>query len=52
MEGLVLQFVPSLASLVAGILILAIVAVAVAYGWRQETRSHATTEREPLRKAA
>lgn len=52
MEGLFLQSVPGVGSLVGGILLLAMVAAAVVFGWRHETRSRATTEREPLKKAA
>jgi hypothetical protein len=52
MEGLFLQSVPGMGSLVAGLVLLAIVIAAVAYGWTREERSRATTEHEPLKKAA
>lgn len=52
MEGLFLQSVPGMGSLVGGLLLLAVVIAAVAYGWRREEHSHAAAEREPLKKAA
>lgn len=52
MEGMFLQEVPVLGSLVAGILLLAMVVGAVVYGWRQETSASAAGEREVLKKAA
>ena len=42
MEGLFLQSVPVIGSLVAGILLLAMVVAAVAYGWGHEEHSHRT----------
>jgi len=50
MEGMFLQQVPVLGSLVAGILILAVVLGAIVYGWSHGERSRA--EQEPMRKAA
>lgn len=52
MGGMFLQQVPVLGSLVAGILILAIVLGAVVYGWLHRERSHSARDREALRKAA
>jgi hypothetical protein len=52
MEGMFLQQVPVLGSLVAGILILAMVLGAVVYGWSNVERSRSAGEREPIRKAA
>ena len=52
MEGMFLQQVPVLGSLVAGILLLAMILGAVVYGWSHGERSHSAAEREPIRKAA
>ena len=52
MEGLFLQSVPGVGSLVGGILLLAVAVAAVVYGWVHEKPAHATAEREPLKKAA
>ncbi len=52
MEGLFLQSVPGVGLLVGGIVLLAVAAAAVVYGWYREERSRATAEREPLKKAA
>ncbi len=52
MEGMFLQSVPVLGSLVAGGLLLAMVVAAVLYAWVHEAPSHGTAEREPLKKAA
>ncbi len=52
MEGMFLQQVPALGSLVAGILILATVLGAVVYGWSRGKRSHSRTEQGSIRRAA
>jgi len=52
MEGMFLQQVPVLGSLVAGILILAMVLGAVVYGWNRGERSRTAPGREPLSKVA
>ena len=52
MEGMFLQEVPILGSLVMGILLLAMVLGAVVYGWSHGKRSHSARDREPFRKAA
>jgi hypothetical protein len=52
MEGMFLQQVPVLGSLVTGILILAVVLGAVVYGWSHGEQSRSAAEREPIRKAA
>ncbi len=45
MGGMFLQQVPVLGSLVAGILILAIVLGAIVYGWLHRERSHSARDR-------
>lgn len=52
MEGMFLQSVPVMGSLVAGGLLLAMVVAAVVYAWVHEDPSHGQAEREPLKKAA
>ncbi len=52
MEGMFLQQVPVLGSLVAGVLLLATVLGAVVYEWLREERSHSAPKGEALRKAA
>ncbi len=52
MEGVFLQSVPVIGSLVAGGLLLAMVVAAVAYGRLCEKTPTATEAREPLKKAA
>ena len=52
MEGMFLQAVPILGSLVEGILLLALVVGAVVYGWSRKTASHAADGNQAFRKAA
>jgi hypothetical protein len=52
MEGMFLQSVPGMGSLVAGGLLLAMVVAAVVYAWSHEGPSHGEAKREPLKKAA
>jgi hypothetical protein len=52
MEGMFLQSVPAAGSLLAGAILLAVVAAAVAYGRLSRKEPRATEGREPLRKAA
>jgi hypothetical protein len=52
MEGMFLQSVPVMGSLVAGGLLLAMVVAAVVSAWVHEDPSHGRAEREPLKKAA
>jgi hypothetical protein len=52
MEGMFLQSVPAMGSLVAGGLLLAMVVTTVVYAWVHEGLSHGKAEREPLKKAA
>ena len=52
MEGMFLQAVPVLGSLVTGVLLLAMVIGAVVYGWSRETPSHAAGGNQAFRKAA
>jgi hypothetical protein len=49
-EGLFLESLTG--SVVAGVLILAMLVAGVAYGWRPEKRAQRRTEGQPLRKAA
>ncbi|HXZ43910.1 MAG TPA: hypothetical protein VEH53_03710 [archaeon] len=52
MEGMFLQSVPVMGSLIAGGLLLAMVVGAVVYGYLHADTSRSKTEREPLKKAA
>ena len=52
MEGMFLQSVPGVGSLIAGIPLLAMVVAAVAFGWLSASPPRATAERELLKKAA
>jgi hypothetical protein len=54
MEGMFLdpQYVPVLGSIIAGLLLFAMVVGAVAYGWLSEERPRVKEQRELLKKAA
>ena len=52
MEGMFLQSVPGVGSLIAGTLLLAMVVAAVASGWLSARPPRAPAEREPLKQAA
>lgn len=54
MEGLALEFVPGVGSLMAAILLLVVAFATIAYyGWQEErSRATAAAEREALKKAA
>ncbi len=52
MGGISVDSLPVTASTIAGILILAMLAAAVAYEWWQEERSHRKVERSVFTKAA
>jgi len=52
MEGMFLQEVPVLGSLIMGILLLAMVLAAVVYGLSHGERSHSERYREVFRRAA
>jgi hypothetical protein len=52
MEGLSLVLAPGTGRLIGAILLLAVAAASVAYGWLREKRSQAMAERMPLKKAA
>ncbi len=52
MIGISVDSLPVAGSLVAGIVILAMLAAVVAYGWWEEERSHRKAEGSALTKAA
>ena len=52
MEGLYLEFVPSIGLVAAAILVLAVLAVSILYVWRRDKQQQVAAEREPLKKAA